>query len=66
MEIKNFDFSKHDPDLRAKAEKCKSIEEIMELAKSNGIELTDNQLDRLSGGGEDCYYCQDGCPFTGL
>ena len=37
-------------DLKAKAAECKSAEELMELAKTEGIELTDEQLDAISGG----------------
>ena len=32
-------------------ENCKSTEEILELAKSEGVELTDEQLEAVSGGG---------------
>ena len=34
-----------------KVEACKSSEEIIELAKAEGIELTDEQLEAVSGGG---------------
>ena len=37
-------------DLKAKATSCKSAEELMNLAKTEGIELTDEQLDAISGG----------------
>ena len=33
-----------------KVEACKSSEEIIELAKAEGIELTDEQLEAVSGG----------------
>ena len=33
-----------------KVEACKSPEEIIELAKAEGIELTDEQLEAISGG----------------
>ncbi|OON84705.1 hypothetical protein BXO88_15990 [Oribacterium sp. C9] len=62
MDIKNFDFSKLDPKIREKAEKCESMEELMDLAKTCGIELTDAQLDQLSGGGildNGCYDCPE-------
>ena len=42
-------------DLKEKATACKSAEELMELAKSEGIELTDDQLDAISGG--DSWFC---------
>ncbi len=34
-----------------KIEACKSSEEILNLAKAEGIELTDEQLEAVSGGG---------------
>ncbi len=50
MNMKDFDFSKLDPEIRAKAEKCQSKEELIELAKTSGVELTDEQLDAIAGG----------------
>ena len=44
----------------AKIKACKSQEEILELAKQEGIELTDEQLEAVSGGG-----CNSGCPDCG-
>ena len=35
----------------AKIEACKSQEEMLALAKEEGIELTDEQLEAISGGG---------------
>ena len=48
-----------------KVEACKSSEEILELAKAEGVELNDEQLEAVSGGG-----CFDGfkkrkCPECG-
>ena len=37
-------------DLKKKAAECKTAEELMNLAKTEGIELTDDQLDAISGG----------------
>ena len=34
-----------------KVEECKSSEEVLNLAKAEGIELTDEQLEAVSGGG---------------
>ena len=34
-----------------KLKKCKNMDEIMNLAKKEGIELTDEQLSFVSGGG---------------
>ena len=44
-------------DLKKKATECRTSEELMELAKSEGIELTDDQLDAISGGVE--WFCGD-------
>ena len=35
----------------AKVKACKNSEELLALAKEEGIELTDEQLDAISGGG---------------
>ena len=35
----------------AKAKACKNSEELLELAKAEGIELTDEQLSAIRGGG---------------
>ena len=37
-----------------KVEACKNSEEILNLAKAEGVELTDEQLEVVSGGG--CFY----------
>ena len=44
----------------AKIKECKNQEEILKIAKEEGIELTDEQLEAVSGGN-----CRDGvrCPF---
>ena len=38
------------PEQMEKARACKSAEELMELAKSEGVELSREQLDAISGG----------------
>ena len=37
-------------DLKAKVANCKTGEELVSLAEKEGIELTDEQLDAISGG----------------
>ena len=37
-------------DLKKKATECKNAEELMNLAKTEGIELTDEQMNAISGG----------------
>ena len=48
-------------DLKAKAANCKTGEELVALAQSEGIELTDEQLDAISGGFE--WSCDYQCNF---
>lgn len=45
-----MDFEGLTPELQAKAQECGSIEELVELAKDEGMELTDEQLESLAGG----------------
>jgi len=44
-----------------KLKRCKNTEEILVAAKEEGIELTDEQLEAVSGGACDCYYECDRC-----
>lgn len=37
-------------EMKAKITSCKTAEELIELAKNEGIELTDEQLNAISGG----------------
>ena len=36
---------------KAKLQECKTPEEVLELAKAEGYELTDDELEAVSGGG---------------
>ena len=38
------------PDQMEKARACSSVAEIEELAKNEGVELTEEQIDAISGG----------------
>ena len=42
------------PEQQEKARACKTPEDIIALAKENGIERTDGQLEAVSGGWNDC------------
>mgnify|MGYP002626972399 CR=1 FL=1 len=46
-----MDFNDLTEDLRAKIQACKTPEEMLALAKEEGYELSDEQLEALSGGG---------------
>ena len=43
-------FSELTPEQMEKARECKSSDDLVELAKSEGVELTDEQLDAIAGG----------------
>ena len=38
------------PEQRARAKQCKSDEELLALAKEDGYELTEDELESISGG----------------
>ena len=42
------------PELQEKAKACKTAEDILERAKDEGYELSDDELESISGGGWDC------------
>ncbi|MBP3892655.1 MAG: Nif11-like leader peptide family natural product precursor [Atopobiaceae bacterium] len=46
--IKNFEDI--DPKLREMLAKCETAEDILKLAKQEGVDLTDEDLDAISGG----------------
>ena len=48
-------------ELKEKAKACKSMDEIMELAGQEDIELPDEVLGAVSGGSSTCLDCCD-CP----
>ncbi|MBR3384485.1 MAG: hypothetical protein IKG69_04670 [Atopobiaceae bacterium] len=43
-------FNELTPEQMEKARACKSPDDLVELAKSEGIELTEEQLDAIAGG----------------
>ena len=43
-------FNELTPEQMEKARACKGPADLVELAKSEGVELTDDQLDAISGG----------------
>lgn len=48
------------PEQQEKARACSSTEELIELAKAEGAELSDEELDGLAGGSD--WYCASVCP----
>lgn len=61
MDIKDMNIS---PELREKAMACETPEEILALAKKEGIKLSDAEMEAVSGGGWTCSaQCDnDRCP----
>ena len=53
-----MNFEDLTPEQQEKALACKTPDELVELAKSEGVELSDEQLDNISGG---WYCCTDHC-----
>ena len=45
-----IDTSNFTPEQLEKAKACKTSDELMALVREEGIELTDEQLDAISGG----------------
>ena len=64
MDINDLDIS---PELRAKVAACKTPEEILAIAKKEGVKLSEEQLESISGGAKwnwsGGYYTE--CPRCG-
>ena len=59
----NMDLNNIPEDLKARARECSSAEELAALAREAGIELTDEELESLSGGVKwSCALYKEGCP----
>ena len=58
----NFEDLK-DPELQEKLKSAKTAEDILELAKEEGYELADEDLDSVSGGSWNT--CEDYCMVHG-
>ena len=43
------------PELREKAQACKTLDELLALAKEEGYELSEDELEGISGGWESCF-----------
>ena len=46
-----MEFNDLTPEQKKKLDACKSPEEVLALAKEEGVELTEEQLDQITGGG---------------
>lgn len=60
-----MDFENLTEEQKAKARECRTAEELLGLVRNEGIELTDDQLDAISGGKDwDDFSCDDNeCPY---
>lgn len=59
-----MNFEDISPELKEKALECATTQELIELAKSQGVELSSEELDAISGGADwDCSDCgkNDSC-----
>ena len=56
-------FEDLSPELREKAKTCTSTDELVELAKTEGVELSDEALDSVAGGS--AWNCASVCPENG-
>ena len=45
-----MDYNDLSDELKAKARKCTSVDELVKLAKEEGIVLTDEQMESIAGG----------------
>lgn len=57
-------FEDLSPELKEKALACKTPEELLALAKTEGIDLTNDQLESISGGGWKQPSCPDDTAWT--
>lgn len=51
-----MDFNDLTPEQQEKARACKTPEDILALAKEEGIELSDEELSAVSAGATACWY----------
>ncbi len=51
MKRVTMDINELTPEQKKMARACTSPEELLELAKTEGVELSDEQLEAVSGGG---------------
>ena len=52
-----MNFENLAPEFKEKALACKTPEELLALAKEEGYELTDEELEGIAGGLECSWYC---------
>ena len=55
-----MEFNDLSPELKEKARACETVEEVIALVKEEGIELSDAELENVSGGLQ--WLSTDHCP----
>ena len=55
-----MEFENLPDDIKGKVVLCKSSQELLALAKAKGYELTDDQLEQITGG-DSWFDCTDYC-----
>ena len=56
-----MDFKDVPENIRKRAEACKTPEELLALAKEEGYELSDEELDAVSGSDRGAWVTKDNC-----
>lgn len=56
-------FEDLSPEIKNKAAQCETSEDLINLAQEEGIELSDEQIEAISGGWGGCDDNQCGVPF---
>ncbi|MBE6471130.1 MAG: Nif11-like leader peptide family natural product precursor [Coriobacteriaceae bacterium] len=54
-----MEFKDLSPELQEKAKSAKSPQELLEMAKAEGYELTDEELEGVAGGWCSDYVCRE-------
>lgn len=52
-----MDFNDLTEEQKKKVESCRTMEDLVELAMSEGVELSDEQVSSIAGGNAEWYVC---------
>ena len=56
-----MEFEDLTPEQQEKAKACTTVDELVALAKEEGIELTDEELEAMAGGEWNTFHCGETC-----
>lgn len=56
-----MEFEDLTPEQQEKAKACTTVDELVALAKEEGIELTDEDLEAMAGGKWNTFHCGETC-----